>query len=234
MFKKKMSIVIVSVLVLAVVIAYMPSLEKIVKSLTHKFGSQVTQTDVNLGGFDLSLRKGEASLSDLTVANPKDYKTPYAFELGDVAVKIDVSTVTSDIIVIDEVEIVKPVITYEMLNFTKSNLKDIQNNIASFTPEKSKDVKEVDNKVSDNKESSKKLIITDLYVRNGSIKFLAPMMGKEPVELKLPLIHLKDIGKEKEGASVAEVVSKDQLSKAKDKASEELDKAKDKLKGFFN
>jgi len=253
MLKKKFPLLLIFAAIIIGIVYYMPSIEKIVKNLTHKYGSEVTKTEVNLGGFNLSLRKGEASLSNITVANPSSYKTPYAFELGDISVKLDVATIANDVIIVKNVEIIKPVVTYEMASLTSSNLTDIQKNITDFTTKpadkieetKSEDVK------SDESASAKKVIIENLYVSGGKIQFLAPFMGKEPIALKLPTIHLKDIGKEKKGASIGEVVSKvigsindtavqivskEQLSKITgnigeeiDKAGEELNKAKDSL-----
>ena len=57
----KKKYIVLGVLVAAIAGAwyFTPSLESIVKTLVHKYGSQVTGTDVNLEGFDLSLKNGE-------------------------------------------------------------------------------------------------------------------------------------------------------------------------------
>lgn len=66
-----------SVLVLIVVGVYFfaPSLESIVQKVVHKYGSEITGTDVNLKGFRLGLTTGEGRISEITVGNPRDYST---------------------------------------------------------------------------------------------------------------------------------------------------------------
>ena len=59
-----------------------PSLESIVQTVVHKYGSQVTGTEVNLGGFKLSLLKGEVEINNLTVANPENYSQPNIMSVG--------------------------------------------------------------------------------------------------------------------------------------------------------
>ena len=100
-----------SVLVLIVVGVYFfaPSLESIVQKVVHKYGSEIT------------------------VGNPRDYSTKNLFELGEIYVKVDIKSLTSDTIVIENVEVSKPVINYEMLSLTRNNISDIQNNIKKNT-----------------------------------------------------------------------------------------------------
>ena len=88
-----------------------PSLESIVKTLVNKYGSEITGTEVKLEGFNLSLTNGEGSISGLTVANPQNYKSPYIISLGGVSVKIDLKSLTTDTIIINEIKVDKPVIT---------------------------------------------------------------------------------------------------------------------------
>ena len=65
------------------------NLESIVKASVAKYGSQLTGTEVALDGFRLSLRKGEAELKGLRIANPKGYQTPQILSLGSVYVRLD-------------------------------------------------------------------------------------------------------------------------------------------------
>jgi hypothetical protein len=58
----------------------------------------------------------------------------------------------------------------------------------------------------------KKVQINHLIVRDGRIGLSATLLGGSQATIPLPEIHLKDIGKEKDGASVPEVVA--QVSRA--------------------
>ena len=59
-------------------------METIVKKVVNKYGSEITGTEVNLQGFKLSLTKGEGEISEITVANPKNYSATYIFTFCDI------------------------------------------------------------------------------------------------------------------------------------------------------
>ena len=109
------------------------NLETIVKDAVHKYGSQVTGTDVKLGGFYLSPLNGEVKLSNLTVANPKGYAQPYILSLGEVYVKVNLKSLTKPLIVVEKVRISKPEVTYELKNVTNNNVSDLLANINKNT-----------------------------------------------------------------------------------------------------
>ena len=84
----------------AVVYFKAPSAENIVKTVVHKYGSQVTGTEVNLGGFRLALTKGEVEISDLTVANPENYSQPHIMSVGRVLVKVNLKSLLDKTIIV--------------------------------------------------------------------------------------------------------------------------------------
>lgn len=194
-----------------------PSMETIVKKIVHKYGSEVTGTDVNLGGFNLSLKNGEASLSNITIANPKNYKSPYIFNLGNISAKVDIKSLTKDVIIVENVTIDKPVITYEMLSLTQNNVAEIQNNVSKYgksdktaeTQDEPKEEKAADAKA----EGGKKVVIKELSVNNGAIEVMANINGKENnLSVPLPNIKINNIGETSNGkdagTSVATAISK--------------------------
>ena len=188
-----------------------PSVENIVKTVVHKYGSEVTGTEVNLGGFKLDLMNGKVEISDLTVANPENYSLPHAMSVGKVAVQVDIKSILSDTIVIKNVEIEKPQISYEMLSLKQNNISQLMNNIKKNTAsdEKSEPKKE---EKKENTESTtkaaKKVIVEHLAVSGGQVNVAAALAGKKAESsVSLPNIEMKDIGKEKSGAKVKEVIS---------------------------
>ena len=70
-------------------------------------------------------------MTQLIVGNPTGFKTDGAFELDQVSVAIDIGTVANDPIVIEEIVITSPQITYE-LGSKGSNLDAIQMNVESY------------------------------------------------------------------------------------------------------
>lgn len=192
------------------------NLEGIVKKVVHKYGSEVTGTSVDLEGFDLSLKNGEGKIKRITVANPSGYSTPYIFELGEITVKVDIKSLTTDKIVIEKVEVKKPVITYEMLSLVKNNITDIQNNVNNFSKKSAKTEETKAVKTEDNGGSSKKVVIKSITVADGQLNAVTKIQEKtNNVSVNLPPISIKNIGEGKGGASVVTAITEviDQILK---------------------
>lgn len=175
------------------------SLGSIVSSLVNKYGSEVLGTEVNLQGFSISPTKGLAEISRLTIANPKNYKEPYLFDLNKIAVKIDMKSLTSDTIIIDSIDVEKPAITYEMLSLTQNNIKEIQNNINSYlkkseSKEKTTSSTQNESQKAEDSEAGKKVIIKRLTISDAALT--AAVAGQDAT-LNLPKIEMKNLGEEK-------------------------------------
>lgn len=187
--------VIVVVLIAAVVILW-SSLDAIVEAAIEKNGSRVTQTKVGVAGVKLSLTKGAGSISGITVGNPTGFTQPNAFSLGNISTRIDTGTVTKDTVVINEIVVKGPEIFYEINKAGASNFNMLKKNIAAASGGKaSGDGKEV------------KLIIERLIIEGGKVSAKVAALDKT-MDTRLPRIELKDIGKQKGGATGAEVAEK--------------------------
>lgn len=188
------------------------NLENIVKSAVNKYGSQITGTEVKLGGFYLSPLNGEVKLSNLTVANPKGYAQPHILSLGEVYVKLNVKSLTKPLIVVEQVRVSKPEVTYELKNVTNNNVSDLLANINKNTaPAASEPEKKAEEPASETKSSSGKKIAVDLVkVSGGQVNVAASIAGHgTSAGIPLPDIELKGIGREKadSGKGIVETVT---------------------------
>ena len=210
-----MKIVLIGVMVLLVVVGgagvyVFLNAGGIIKQIVEEVGSEATKTKVSLSEVDLSIQSGEAALKGFRMGNPSGFQTPKAMSFGVVSVKIDPASVTQDVILIKEVVIDKPDITYEFASGGGSNFDAIQKNVNSYAKEMGagggggaakKDSAEA--------KGGKKVIIEHLYLRNGKIGVSADFLKGKSLTADLPTIHLKNIGKKSNGATAAEVA--DQL-----------------------
>ncbi len=185
------------------------NLGSIIKNVVETAGTEVTGVKVSLDAVDVDkLTDGAAGLRGLTVANPKGFKSGYAFKLGAVAVKVDATTVADDVIVIKEVVIAKPQVIYEF-GSGGSNIATIQKNVEGKASSGSGSAGGKSTTKSD--ESGKKVVIENLYIRGGAINVSADFLGGKKVGTSLPNIHLENIGKaggKINGATPAEVAEK--------------------------
>lgn len=195
------------VVVIGVVLFFvLSSLDSIIKAAVEKYGSEVTQVKVRLDQAEVSITSGEGALRGLTVGNPEGFKTDRAFSLGEISVVLDVGTVTQDPVVIKEIVISAPEVTYE-LGSGGSNIDAIRRNVNAYVGTGQGKAKEKSASKDDDKEG-RKLVIQHLYVKKGKVNVSATMLKGKKLSAPLPDIHLTDIGKEKGGAEPGEVVEK--------------------------
>ncbi|MBL4720979.1 MAG: hypothetical protein JKY20_07605 [Alphaproteobacteria bacterium] len=197
----KKLLVIVGVLVVIAVgatVLLFAGLDDLVKTAVEKGGSEATQVKVTLVEASVKPTEGSATLTGLVVGNPDGFKTDNAFSLGEISVKIDPASVTQNPIIIKEVIINKPVITYE-LGSGGSNIDAIKKNVERLAGSGGGSSGDGD---------GPKVIIEHLYVRGGAVNVSATALGGKTLSASLPEIHLTDIGKDNGGADANEVASK--------------------------
>jgi hypothetical protein len=171
-----------------------------VKSAIERYGSQATQAQVSLESVTISLAKGQGGLSGLTVGNPKGFATSHALLLGSINVTLDSGSIRGNgPIVIHKIEIDGPEITYELNNSGASNLEVIRENANGYAAGAGKDQQ----KAADGG-APRKLVIENLYVRDGTISISQSLLGGRELTVPMPAIHLSNIGKTDGGISPAQ------------------------------
>ncbi len=171
--KKRIFFGLLAVIIVALAIVWC-SLETIVKKVVNKYGSEITGTEVSLQGFSLSPFSGAVSIKGLNVANPANYKSANLLSLGGVSVKIDMKSLSGNTIVVEDITVEKPVITYEMLSLTQNNIKQLQANIAKNTASAA-DTKAAEPKEEPKAKSegvSKQVIIRKVTVKRANLRQL--------------------------------------------------------------
>ena len=240
---KKIAIGVVVLLVVIAGAAYylFSNLDSIIKAAIEKYGTAATQAEVKLDSVKLSIASGEGALDGLTVGNPKGFTTPRALNFGSIAVKLDTSSVTGNgPIVIKEIDIEKPQVTYEVTSNGDSNLQTIQRNAMAYGGASGGGGGNASaggggggNANAGGGGQERKLVITDLYIRNGEIGMSHALLKGKTLSAPLPTIHLSNIGKDKGGATpgqVAEQVLSSITATATKVASADLQKELGSLK----
>ena len=160
------------------------NINSIIKGALEKYGSQITQTDVNIRDVNIALRTGEGTISGVRIGNPKSYIAARAMDIGQVSMKIDTKSLTgAQPIIIEKIEVDGPSITYEVNATGGSNLQQLRHNVSS----KSTKPKSGDN-------PARKVVIKDLYIRDGKVTVTHSLLRGREATTNLPLIHLRNIG----------------------------------------
>ncbi|MCC7016061.1 MAG: hypothetical protein IT564_02510 [Rhodospirillales bacterium] len=188
------------VVAVVAVTVLMSNIGALTRAVVEKYGREALQAKVTLADADVSLKSGQGQLKGLVVGNPKGFATPSALRFGEVKVTLDVARTTKDVIVLKEVLIAKPEATYEFAS-GGSNFDVLQRNAQAYARTMGAGAPKKEEK----KGEGPKLIIDNLYVRDGKVGVSHAALKGKQLDAPLPNIHLKDIGKEKKGATPEEV-----------------------------
>lgn len=192
----KKLLAIVAVLVIAAVAAYFMlqnPLGRLVKMAVEEFGPEMTQATVKVGKVEISATDGHGALSGLFLGNPKGFKSDYALKAGTVEIELEPASLAKDVIVIRKILIDAPQIGYEKVGDI-TNFDAIQRNIEKYLGAKS------DKSEKPKQGSGKKMTIDSFVIRNAKVNYNGML------ELTLPDIELRNVGKKTGGATSAQVV----------------------------
>jgi hypothetical protein len=192
--------VIIGILIVVAIGLYflLSSLDSIVKAAVEKYGSDMTQAAVRLDDVKIELTSGKGAMRGLTAGNPSGFKSERALRLGEISLELDVGSVTRDTIVIKQISITAPEVTYEY-GLKGSNIDALRRNVDAYTAQEKKEA------AAPKAEKGKKMVIEHLYVRGGTVNVAATELPGKTAGAPLPDLHLTHIGKKTGGATAGEV-----------------------------
>lgn len=179
-------LVLVVILVIAGSIGLYFSLNSLVKTGVEAVAPEATGSAVTLGKVKLMPFSGSGELQEFVIGNPKGFKTDYALRFGTIRVKVDPASLTSDCIVIKDVLIDGPQITYEQ-GLGGNNISALLANIQAFADKFKTESAEKESKPA-------KLRIDHFLLRNGKLRLSVTLAGGRTMDLPMPKVELKDIG----------------------------------------
>ncbi len=175
------------------------SLGSVLASSVREYGPRVLGVTVKLGKVAIHPASGMVTIRGLRLGNPKGFRTKEALAVAMISLKLDVASLAKPVIVVHEIWLKQPDITYEYAS-DGSNLEVIQRYVEAYIAGTAGGEKPVNQPGSE-----KKLIIGDLHIRGGCVKLSADMLKGRALSVALPDIHLTDLGKAVGGATPAEV-----------------------------
>jgi len=171
------------------------SLDGLFKGAIEHYGSAMTGASLKVGMVEIRTTDGQSVIRDLEIGNPAGFKTSHAIKVGKIDVVVDMSTLTTDVVVIRKIVIVAPNVIYEK-GETMTNFDAIQKNIADYLGPAKPDEKNA---------GGKKFIVEQLLIRDAKAEASAPILAGKTVAVPLPDITLNDIGKAKGGVTPGEL-----------------------------
>ncbi|MCO5067306.1 MAG: AsmA family protein [Kiritimatiellae bacterium] len=177
-----------------------------IKQAVNTGGPLVLGVPVTLEHAALDPILGRIRLKGLHVGNPEGFKTDGLFDLGSLDIKLNMRSLASDTIQIQKIEIKAPKITMER-GLTKSNLGAL---IESLEKKDGGEAKEGEKPAAESaaKEGGKKVVIDEISIAGAQLNLSVTAMGGLAAPLPLPPVTLRDVGKESDGASLVDVISR--------------------------
>ncbi len=181
-----------------------------IKAAVENVGPRMTQTRVALADAEMDILRGTGSLHGLEIGNPDGFETRTAVQLGSISFAVD--SVRSNPILIREIIIDRPTVTYEHDFGGPSNIEVIRENIKAFATARGSAASSASGGAgsaadsatdSDDTGQERKVIIEDLHIVGSNLSISAKGFGGNAVIQTLPEIHLTDIGKDRGGVTPA-------------------------------
>jgi len=189
---KKVLLALVVLILIGGVFAYL-NYENGIRRGIEIAGSRALGTAVTVSGVSVSPFTGEGSIRGLTIANPEGFDAPYVMELGGLDVSINTSSILSDAVEINLIQIDDAKITYET-TVVRDNIRALLANLpdsgAAPVVEANPDAP-----------ASKQVIIREFRMNNPQIN-LQTRIASAPVPL--PNLVLTNIGEQNSAVTVAE------------------------------
>ena len=171
--------------------------------------SEAAGVGVTIESIETSLSTGEMTIRGLAVRNPEGFRTEHALEAGEVRVAMELATVFKDTVVVREITVEKPLLTYE-LGPEGSNLEAIRQNAESFAGSDSGSGSDGGPR---GDTPAKRLLIENLYVRDGKVAASAVFLEGRSWQVPFPDLHLEHISfGEGGGAAAAEGIVDEVIS----------------------
>lgn len=180
------------------------SLDFIVKSAIEHFGPDVTGVSIKVGDVKISARDGRGSLKGVEIGNPGGFSSARAARLGEIRVAIDPLTLRDPVVVVREIAIEAPEISYER-GARETNLDVIQRNISRYASGGATDTK--GKPPPGERASSTRYVIERITIRNARVTMTNPALKGQGITFTLPDIQLRDLGKGRGGVSASQAAN---------------------------
>jgi len=179
------------------------SKDALIADAIRSYGPQITGVPVKLGGVKLEPTEGTFVISQLELGNPKGFKTPHALVVQQLQIKLDVSSLTKDVIHIQQVTIAQPQVAYEHAS-GGSNLDVIQRNVEAYVAAHSSGGQGAESGPGN---VQTKVIIDQFSMLGAKADVSAEVLQGQGVTVSLPDVQINDIGKKSGGVSPAVATS---------------------------
>jgi hypothetical protein len=181
------------------------SVDVLVKMALEHYGPDVLGASVKVGEVRISPRDGQGSVKALEIGNPPGFGAARAARFGEIRVGIDPATLREPVVVVREITVDAPFITYER-GAQGTNLDAIQKNIERYV-QGSGGPREGGSSPAPSAHDPRRFIVERLAIRGAKVTMTNPALGGQGITFDLPDIQLRDVGRRENGLRASEVAA---------------------------
>ncbi len=187
----KIVVALIVVLIIVIVVAFHLYADSAVKWGVEKGGTGALKVPVTLNKASLSVLGGSLGLQKFTIANPPSYQNKLFIDLNSVNVKVNLSSLLSNVVEIPEIKLDGMKVVLEQKDIRSNNIQDILNNISSGEKAPAPEAK-----TQPAQGGGKKLRVDYLELKGIVVQVkLLPLPGRvDTVPLYLPTIKMTNLG----------------------------------------
>lgn len=171
-------------------------------------GGAITGTKISVGKVGFNPFSGNLTVKQVQIGNPEGYSENNLFAVESIVVDLKMSSLSSDTIVIDNIEIQDPLIRYETQK-GKSNFDTVMDRLNGGKKEQPAEKKEASEKKAEKrqKEAGRKVVIKRFHLAGAKVVAASGLLNGKGITLPVPELTLTGIGEKSGGVTTLDVLN---------------------------
>ena len=169
-----------------------------VKTALERIGSEMTLAPVHVDGVALDLTGGRGTIRGITVGNPEGFPDGTALSLREISLSLELASLRSTPIVVHDITVGEPRVNVVLLADGRMNIEALRRNVEFFEArQRAATEREEEATRAPQVETEKpetRLRVEEFRISDGTIGIDASALGRDPEELPLGSVALRDIG----------------------------------------
>jgi hypothetical protein len=187
-------VVVIAVIVVGGIYYLSTNLDPLVKNAIEKYGAQSLGVPVTVSGVSIAPGSGEGTIRGLRVANPPGFSDQAVFELDQITVRVDITSVTGNPVLIEEIRIVGPRVNVEANSGGGINMDVIRRNAQKGASAEPSPPAPADTPSSADEASALRLRIARFIFEQGVVVGDLSQTGGKQYQADLPELRLSNLG----------------------------------------
>ena len=175
----------------------------VVKMALEHWGPDVVGAPVKVQEVRISPQNGRGAIVGLEIGNPGGFSSKRAARFDEIRVSIDPATILDPVIVVREITIAAPQITYERGN-KATNLDAIQAQIEGYAKRAQAEAAKGESR---GPLAKRRFIIERFEIRGARVMMTTAGLRGQGVSFDIPDVQLRDVGKGRGGVTASEAAA---------------------------